>query len=217
METYQGVIFDFNGTLFFDDDKHVMAWGEISRLLRGRDITEEELHTKLNGTPNIMNIQYMMDGKAKEEELTRYSQLKEEYYRRFCREDQEHLHLVDGAENYFDYLKKKGIPFTIASASIKENMDFFIESFHLDRWFKPSEIVYDDGTYENKVAMFQKAAYLLGVDMDSTRIYEDSLSGIRSAYDAGCRDIAVVCAKEKEAGIRKLPGITKTIQDFQTE
>ena len=48
METYEGVIFDFNGTLFFDDDKHVLAWGEISRLLRGRDITDEELHTKLN-------------------------------------------------------------------------------------------------------------------------------------------------------------------------
>ena len=41
METYEGVIFDFNGTLFFDDDKHVLAWGEISRLLRGRDITDE--------------------------------------------------------------------------------------------------------------------------------------------------------------------------------
>ena len=75
METYEGVIFDFNGTLFFDDDKHVLAWGEISRLLRGRDITDEELHTKLNGTPNIMNIQYMMDGKATEEEQDRYSQL----------------------------------------------------------------------------------------------------------------------------------------------
>ena len=28
---YQGIIFDFNGTLFFDNDKHVKAWNEISR------------------------------------------------------------------------------------------------------------------------------------------------------------------------------------------
>ena len=27
---YQGIIFDFNGTLFFDNDKHVKAWNEIS-------------------------------------------------------------------------------------------------------------------------------------------------------------------------------------------
>lgn len=161
METYEGVIFDFNGTLFFDDDKHVLAWGEISRLLRGRDITDEELHTKLNGTPNIVNIQYMMDGKASEEELTRYSRMKEEYYRKFCREDKEHFHLVPGAETYFDYLKAQKIPFTIASASIKENIDFFIESFRLDRWFEPSEIVYDDGTYKNKIAMFKRRRILL--------------------------------------------------------
>ena len=32
---YQGIIFDFNGTLFFDNDKHVKAWNEISKILRG--------------------------------------------------------------------------------------------------------------------------------------------------------------------------------------
>ena len=37
----KGVIFDFNGTLFFDNDKHVKAWGAVSRLLRNKDITDE--------------------------------------------------------------------------------------------------------------------------------------------------------------------------------
>ncbi|MBS7009429.1 HAD family hydrolase [Anaerostipes sp.] len=214
METYEGVIFDFNGTMFFDDDKHVKAWGKISRLLRGKDITDEELHERLNGTPNIVNIQYMMDGKANEQELTKYSQMKEEYYRKFCREDEENFHLAAGTERYLDYLKEQGIPMTIASASIRENMDFFIESFQLERWFQPSLIVYDDGTYENKVAMFKKAAELIGIDMGHIRIYEDSLSGIKSAYEAGCTDIAVICAKEKEPELRKMPGVTKTMQDF---
>ena len=31
MNSYKGVIFDFNGTLFFDNPKHVLAWGKISR------------------------------------------------------------------------------------------------------------------------------------------------------------------------------------------
>lgn len=30
----KGVIFDFNGTLFLDNDKHVLAWNRISRQLR---------------------------------------------------------------------------------------------------------------------------------------------------------------------------------------
>ena len=147
---YQGIIFDFNGTLFFDNDKHVKAWNEISKILRGKEITLEELHTKLNGTPNIQNILYFTDGKATKEEQEKYSQKKEEYYRQFCKEDTKSFHLVDGVCEFFDYLKEKGIPFTIASASIKENIDFFIESFGLDRWIKPEDIIYDDGTYENK-------------------------------------------------------------------
>ena len=194
---YQGIIFDFNGTLFFDNDKHVKAWNEISKILRGKEITLEELHTKLNGTPNIQNILYFTDGKATKEELEKYSQKKEEYYRQFCKEDTEKFHLVDGVCEFFDHLKEKDIPFTIASASIKENIDFFIESFGLDRWIKPEDIVYDDGTYENNI-----------------RIYEDSNSGIRNAYDAGCEQIVVICDKENEEEFLKRPGVIEVMQDF---
>ena len=54
---YKGVIFDFNGTLFFDNDKHVKAWGAISQLLRDKGITDEELHEHFNGVPNKQIIQ----------------------------------------------------------------------------------------------------------------------------------------------------------------
>ena len=211
---YQGIIFDFNGTLFFENDKNLKAWNEISKILRVKELTLEELHTKLNGTPNIQNILYFTDGKATKEELEKYSQKKEEYYRQFCKEDTEKFHLVDGVCEFFDHLKEKDIPFTIASASIKENIDFFIESFGLDRWIKPEDIVYDDGTYENKIAMFHKAADVIGIDMKDIRIYEDSNSGIRNAYDAGCEQIVVICDKENEEEFLKRPGVIEVMQDF---
>ncbi len=111
-------------------------------------------------------------------------------------------------------MKEKGIPFTIASASIKENIDFFIESFGLDRWIKPEDIIYDDGTYENKIAMFHKAADVIGVDMKDIRIYEDSNSGIRNAYDAGCEQIVVICDKENEEEFMLRPGVIETNAGF---
>jgi len=213
----KAVIFDFNGTLFFDNDKHIKAWGAISKLIRNRDITEEELHTKLNGVPNNQIIQYFMDGHATSDDLNHYSLLKEEYYRNFCREDQPSFHLVDGVEAFFTKLKSQNIPMTIASASIKPNIDFFVESFHLDTWMDPEKIVYDDGTYENKIAMFKKAAEVLSVDLKDCVIYEDSFSGIKNAYSAGCKHIIVMCAKEKEDEYKHLPGVIKTIQDFKGE
>ena len=65
---------------------------------------------------------------------------------------QQDLPLVPGVPAFFDLLKEKGIPFTIASASIKENIDFFVEHYHLDRWIDPATIRYDDGTYSDKRA-----------------------------------------------------------------
>ena len=212
--SYKGVIFDFNGTLFFDNDKHVRAWGTISRLIRGYDISEEELHNQFNGTPNIQNILYMTNHQATPEELTKYSQLKEEYYRQYCKEDVENFHLVDGTKEYFDSLKQNHIPFTIASASIKENIDFFRESFDLDRWIHPHHIVYDDGTYTNKVQMFKDAAKRIHVDIKDVLVYEDSFSGIKNAYEAGVKSIIVVCPKENSQDYRHLPGVIGTIETF---
>ena len=40
---YKGVIFDFNGTLFFDNPKHILAWSKISQDIRHHGIDEEEL------------------------------------------------------------------------------------------------------------------------------------------------------------------------------
>ena len=213
--TYKGVIFDFNGTLFFDNDKHILAWSEISKMLRGRGITESELLEHFNGVPNYKIVSYLLGREGIAEELEKYSQLKEEFYRRFCLEDQENFHLVDGAVEFFNYLKEKEIPFTIASASIKANIDFFVKEFELTKWINPEDIVYDDGNYENKVAMFLDAAKNLGVDIKDCMIVEDSVSGIYSGYLAGCRNIMVIDSSGKAEEYKSLPGVVKVISNFK--
>ena len=102
---YKGVIFDFNGTLFFDNPKHILAWSKISQDIRHHGIDEEELHEHINGVPNNKVVEYMFGGTCDPSEMEKYSQLKEEYYRQFCKEYQATFHLVKGAKEYFDYLK----------------------------------------------------------------------------------------------------------------
>ena len=112
---YRGVIFDFNGTLFFDNDKHVKAWGAISQLLRNKGITDEELHEHFNGVPNKQIIQYMLGDKCTEDDIVKYSSLKEEYYRKFCKEDTENFHLVKGSEEYHLQLQVHQLKKTLIS------------------------------------------------------------------------------------------------------
>ena len=79
----------------------------------------------------------------------------------------------------------------------------------------PDDIVYDDGTYENKIMMFKKAAHILGLEVSDCLIIEDSLSGIENAYKAGCRNIIVIDSANKKDEYQKLPGVTKVIDTFK--
>lgn len=211
----KGVIFDFNGTLFFDSDKHVHAWGRMAEELRGFETTPEELQAHFYGVPNNRAIEYILQRECEEAELTKYSELKEAYYREYCKKAPETFHLVAGCHEFFDQLKEKKIPFTIASASIKPNIDFFVESFELAKWFEPEKIVYDDGSFENKVKMFQYAAEVIGVPIEECLIFEDSESGIRDAYAAGCRNIVVVDSMGVADRYLGTPGVLKSIRNFE--
>ena len=211
----KGVVFDFNGTLFFDSEKHVLAWEKMAKELRGFGIGVEEMQKHFYGVPNNRAIEYILKKECAEEELTRYSELKEAYYREFCKEDKESFHLVDGCHEFFEQLVEESIPFTIASASIKPNIDFFVESFELQKWFEPVKIVYDDGSFENKVKMFQYAAKIIGIPIDECLIFEDSDSGIRDAYEAGCKNIIVVDSMGVGKKHEGKPGIKQIIKSFK--
>lgn len=214
LDNCRGVIFDFNGTLFFDSDKHVLAWGKLAEEIRNSPVSYEELQTHFYGVPNNRAIEYLLQKPCDETELTMFSEKKEAYYRDLCREDTENFHLAKGACQIFEKLRQKHIPFTIASASIKANIDFFVESFGLSEWFEPNKIVYDDGRFANKVQMFLYAADVIGVPISECLIFEDSDSGIRDAYQAGCRNIIVIdsmgIAKKHEGK----PGVIQIISDF---
>ena len=83
----KGVIFDFNGTLFLDNPKHVLAWSKISQDIRKCGVSEEELREHMNGVPNNKIVEYLYGGNCSKEDNDKYSALKEEYYREFCKED----------------------------------------------------------------------------------------------------------------------------------
>lgn len=155
----------------------------------------------------------MLGDKCTEDDIVKYSSLKEEYYRKFCKEDTENFHLVKGSEEYFDLLTENKVPFTIASASIKENIDFFVKSFNLDKWIAPSDIVYDDGTYENKIAMFKKAADVIKTDIKDCLIIEDSLSVSKSLITLVAIWLLLLFSDKKDE-YEKLPGVIKVIDDF---
>lgn len=120
---YNGIIFDFNGTLFFDTDIHIQAWDTIAMKVIGKHMTKETLIQKYWGLANVDLIQQMTNNTLSKEECKRLSAEKEALYRKYVKNDPSAT-LAPGVIEFFHHLKQHNIPFTIASASIKENIDF---------------------------------------------------------------------------------------------
>ncbi|MFI3284331.1 MAG: HAD family phosphatase [Erysipelotrichaceae bacterium] len=208
-----GVIFDFNGTLVYDSKLHVIAWRKFSSEIAKQELTIEQMQNQVFGVHNAVAIKNLFKMKLTNTQIENYSKDKEAYYRQIALE-QPSYQLVDGAYDVFQYLKDKNYPFTIASASIKENIDFFVEHFKLDEWINPQHIVYDNGTYPNKVQMFKDAADLLEVAIEDTLIFEDSLSGVNDAIKAGCKQIIVIHEESYRAYFQTLPEVIYHAQHF---
>jgi beta-phosphoglucomutase-like phosphatase (HAD superfamily) len=184
---YRGLIFDFNGVLWWDNALQEEAWRLFAGEVRERPFTEAEMAVHMHGRPNSDVLAYLLDRPLEAAQVAAYTQQKEAIYRRLCLAQGDGFRLSPGAVTLLDFLQAHAIPHTIATASEKSNLDFFIHHLQLKRWFDPAQIVYDDGTFPGKPApdIYQKAAANLGLPPSACVVVEDSQAGLRAAHAAG--------------------------------
>lgn len=189
----QSVIFDFNGTLFFDTELHVIAWKAFIKEKMGYEMSDDEFKERIYGRDNIQVIKNYFPNLS-QEEAEEYSEEKEKMYRLMCQKQPEMTHLVEGAEAFFDYLKAHKIPFTIATGANKGNVDYYFEVFDLGKWFKYDQVVLDDGHLPGKPdpTVYLLALEKLGVDPKGCLVFEDSPAGVQAAYAAGIERVVNV-------------------------
>ena len=213
---YKGIIFDFNGTLFWDSEKHLEAWREFSKRVRPYPFTDDEMRQYMFGRTNEDILAYLIGKRPSPELVKKLAQEKEAVYRQMCRDDAENTHLAPFAEEFLDYLTENNIPRTIATMSDKNNVDFYIEEFNLTKWFDISKIVYDDGNIKGKPApdIYLKAAANLGLAPEECVVVEDALSGIESAKNAKIGKIIAIASMEPVSFYKNIPAVSEVITDF---
>ena len=213
---YSGIIFDFNGTLFFDSDKHEDAWRFFSEKLRGNPISNEELQKFILGRTNRSILEYLLGKTLDDERVSQLSEEKEQIYREKCINDPVNLKLVPGAVELLDYLKGKQIPYTIATGSGKSNLLFYMKSLSLNKWFDLNKMVFDDGFLPGKPEpdIYLKAADKIGVSPEKCIVVEDSISGIEAAYRANIGKIVAIGPENKHESLKKLKGVNYVISNF---
>lgn len=213
----KGIIFDFNGTLFWDSQKHYDAWIEMSAKLRGTPFNDDEMLHHMFGRTNAAIIEYALGRKPTQEEIEKYALEKELAYIEMCKKDKENTKLAPGAEEFLDLICKENIPHTIATMSDKINVDFFIEVFKLEKWFDTEKIVYSDGKIKGKPApdIYLKAAEIINMNPSDCIVFEDALSGIEAAKNAGIGQIIAVASKEPVDFYTEIGCVSNVITDFR--
>lgn len=212
----KGIIFDFNGTLYWDSKLHYDAWREYSRILRGREFSDEEMREKMFGHTNEDIIEYAIGRKPSKEMVEEYAKEKEALYRKRCLEDKTSFKLAPGAVEFLNFLKEKNIPRTIATMSEWDNVEFYIKEFNLAEWFDIDKIVYSDGKIPGKPApdIFLIAAKRLNLNPADCVVVEDALAGIRAAQSAGIGKIIAIASLEPVEYYKKIDGVDKIIRNF---
>ncbi|MDR0825107.1 MAG: HAD family phosphatase [Prevotella sp.] len=194
---FSGVIFDFNGTLFWDTKLHNKAW-DIFLTRHDLLLSDEDKFLKMHGKNNKDIFCSLFSKSLTEEEIQKYILEKEGLYQELCLQTE--MPLAPGAINFLDFLKEKNIPFTIATASGIENLDFYFEHLPLTRWFDYDKVVYNNGKIKGKPdpQIYRMAMSVIGKNPENVIIFEDAIAGLQAAKNADAGKIIVVNSNDDD-------------------
>lgn len=218
---YTGVIFDFNGTLFWDTKLHNQAWN-IFLGKRGIHLSDNDFFTTFHGKNNRDIFAKLFGRTIEGEELKQLVNEKENLYRQLCL--QTDMKLAPGIPAFLDFLTEKKIPFTIATASDKINVDFYFQYLGISKWFDYDKVVYNNGKIKGKPApeIYQIAMSAIGKKPEETVIFEDAVAGLQAAKNAKAGCIIIVDSNNDDYSdwseyriIHSFDEVDRTIFSFQ--
>lgn len=210
------IIFDFNGVLWWDAHLQNKAWKAFAKTLRGRPLTDQEIDVHVHGRNNRYTLEYLLGEPVAGKRLHQLSEEKETVYRQLCLAEGPAFSLSPGAPSFLNYLVEHNIPRTIATASARPNVDFFVDQLGLDRWFDPRKIIYDDGRKAGKPApdFYLLASDVLDQEPRDCIVVEDSRSGIAAAAAAGSGMIIALGPQEAHDRLSQLLDVDLVIANF---
>lgn len=213
----KGILFDFNGTMFYDEVFQNASWKTFLESKLKRAVTDEEMQNYVHGRNAEATFAYFFQREVSRDETAALEEEKEVIYRSLCLANPEKFHLAEGLPQFLDELKKQSIPFTIATASGFPNVKFFFEHFPLARWFDPDKVICNDGTFPGKPEpdIYLKAAEKIGIDIHKCVVFEDARSGITAAYRAGAKKVIGVASMLDAEELLSIDGVSSAIRDYQ--
>ena len=212
----KGFLFDFNGTLYDDSRLHMQAWRNYYREKFNRALSDAEVQSFI-GPSNADIFAMSLGVRLSTEKAAELSAEKEAAYRAVARSNPANLRLIDGVPEMLELLAGRKIPFALATSSVRENVDFYLEDLGLKRWFSIDRIVYEEGKLASKPdpAFYIEAAHRIGLSPGDCTIVEDSPTGIQAAINARAGRIIAIDRTAPREWLENRTEIDAIIHDFR--
>jgi len=192
-------IFDHDGVLVDSLELHQEAWVELGRRT-GLSFTPEFIHETF-GMTNPSIFRRLLGDALTDEEIDRYSDLKEVCYRDVARGK---IVLMDGVRDVLDPLTARGVLLAIGSSGVRLNLELTVAECGLDGRFAAIASLEDITRGKPDPQVFLVAAAKAGVDPSRSVVFEDAPVGIQAAKAAGMYAVGVTTTRPaadlREAG-----------------
>lgn len=182
------VLFDMDGVIVDSNPVHKIAIEQFCKKYN-LELSEETLNKKVWGRQNKDWIPAVFERHLEPELLAEYAFEKEKLFRELYEKE---IEALPGLEDFLKQLEKKGIPKAIATSAPIENVDFVLEKTGLRKYFQT--ILHDAFVEKGKPdpEIYLKTADALNFDPTDCIVFEDSLSGVQSGLNAGCKVVGVL-------------------------
>ncbi|MHB1558544.1 MAG: HAD family hydrolase [Isosphaeraceae bacterium] len=187
-------IFDHDGVLVDSLEPHQRAWHEMGRRT-GLPFTPEFIHATF-GMTNPSIFRRLLGDAITDDEIRRYSDMKEECYRDVSRG---RISLMDGVREVLDALTAHGILLAIGSSGVRPNLELTVEECGLLGRFATIASLEDITRGKPDPEVFLVAASRAGADPSRSVVFEDAPVGIQAARAAGMYAVGVMTTVSAEA------------------
>lgn len=200
------VIFDMDGVIADTNPTHVLAFRDFFDR-HGIQYAEEQFAEHMYGKHNSYIMSRFFGRKIEGQELLDMEQEKELLFREIY---QPQVQALAGFIDFFESLKKAGIPTGVATSAPRANLDLILGKLGIHTQMESTLASEDVFLHKPNPEIYLHSIANLGVPAENCVVFEDSFSGASAGLAAGANVVGVLSSHQ----ISELPECHDFIRDF---
>lgn len=190
----KAIIFDMDGVIIDDENIHQEAWRILCKR-KGISLKQSDFKNNINGktSKDILTHLFKKELDAEEFEMTSLEKINITIELLKNR-----MEPTQGLHEILESIYEKKIPMAIATSSRNKFVAFVLDQLNIRKYFKIIATAHDVKIGKPNPEIYLKTAERLQVNPRNCVVFEDSLSGIKSAKAAGMRVIGIATTHPRE-------------------